>query len=649
MAAKGRILAVTGDAALVKELALSASSRERELVSVDSVREAVSRLALEEFAAVVFDAGRYPPAEWEAIVSARKQKAFPLFWIESLSTLSPLEARALRRLTWPLARGFADQVRASEKPIVLLAEPSLFASRALPIGLRQAGVQPVLLDSAVGMIKLVAEQAAIPDPRSTPKPKKGFWEKLGGGGGEPEQSAWLGNVFVVLFPGTLREAEELDVKLREAVPQAVCYYISGQDPQLAAVAALRDGLPASLMRELAGGAPAILEASAEAPKALKEKARVLLLDNDKASLESHALTLIAAGYEVTTPVDITAALKLVEKPGAFDLAAIGIALAYAKIPGKEIAQRLRQVDPDMRIVFMVDQFPVETVTKRLSEVVELGLDDALLKPVEPVRLLFSVQRALERRFLIVENRRLLKEVQESNRQLAQINSFQKKFFAMVAHDVKNPLTAILGYSEVLTLKLKNMPTESNYLGHVYSAAKTLNLLISDLVDLAAIESGKLRVNIGQLDLFLVVREVQSRIEVVAKQRKIEFAVEVPPSLPALAGDPARLGQVIQNLATNAIQYTAEGGRVTLRVDADSDWVTVGVRDTGIGISKEDLPRVFERFFQTEEAQKMRNAGFGLGLKIAREIVQMHGGEMGVESELGKGSRFFFTLPVQKPQ
>ncbi|MBI5240930.1 MAG: ATP-binding protein, partial [Elusimicrobia bacterium] len=138
----------------------------------------------------------------------------------------------------------------------------------------------------------------------------------------------------------------------------------------------------------------------------------------------------------------------------------------------------------------------------------------------------------------------------------------------------------------------------------------------------------------------------SRIEIVAGQRKITFDVDVPAALPPLAGDPARLGQVIQNLCTNAIQYTKEGGKVTVRAEASPEKVVVSVIDTGIGIAAADLPRIWERFFQTEEAKKMRKAGFGLGLKIAREVVQMHGGEMGLSSQLGVGSRFFFWLPVK---
>jgi signal transduction histidine kinase len=192
-----------------------------------------------------------------------------------------------------------------------------------------------------------------------------------------------------------------------------------------------------------------------------------------------------------------------------------------------------------------------------------------------------------------------------------------------------------------------MPSEGRYAANIHTSAKTLDVLISDLVDLAAIESGKLRVEIGTLDLLSVVNEVRGRVEIAAQKRNLNFAVELPPSLPLLAGDTARIGQVVQNLCTNAIQYTKEGGKVTIKVETAPDRVVVSVVDTGIGISREDLPRVWERFFQTEAAKSMRKAGFGLGLKIAREIVQMHGGEMGIESRIGVGSRFFFHIPIKK--
>jgi len=147
----------------------------------------------------------------------------------------------------------------------------------------------------------------------------------------------------------------------------------------------------------------------------------------------------------------------------------------------------------------------------------------------------------------------------------------------------------------------------------------------------------------------VVAEFGSRILIAAQQRNIKYTVHPLPPLPKIQGDPQRLGQVLQNLCTNAINYTPEGGSVTVTVTRDdaAGEIRTGVQDTGIGISKEDLPKIFQRFFQTEQAQKMRKGGFGLGLKIAREIVERHGGRIGVESEPGKGSLFYFTLPLPK--
>ena len=652
MATRGRVLIISADKTLIGEMTPSLAGREYEVLTSSGVREAALRLGTEQFAAVVFDQAKVTPQEREALLGIHsKQPTYALFLVENQASLSPVESLPLRRLNWPLPAGFVDQVRAVDRPIVFLCDQTLFATNALGMHLTQSGIQPIRMESTKGMIDFVRQQceAMTPKPKSL-KPKS-LWERLGASGDtDVQEPVVLGKILIVQFPGRVQEAEALDGLLRQTVSMAICYYVSGADPVRAAAKAVKESFPASLMREQAGRVAGILAGATDEPgkkDGPKEKDRILLLDNYQPTLATLGQALMAAGYEVTTSMDGAEALKLAGKKGTFHLSIIGTAIAMAQQSGAELAQKLREFDPDLRIIFMVDRYPLQAALQGVSQVVELGLDDALLKPVEASRLIFSVQRAMERRHLLLENARLLKEVQTSNQQLEQINGFQKKFFAMVAHDVKNPLTAILGYAEVLGMRLKDQPGELKCAGHIHSAARTLNALISDLVDLAAIESGKLRVEIGALDLAAVANEVRSRIDVVAQQRKIALSLEMPPVLPALSGDPHRIGQVIQNLCTNAIQYTKEGGSVTVRIDVTPDWVTVGVRDTGIGISKEDLPRVFERFFQTQEAQAMRKAGFGLGLKIAREIVQMHGGEIGLDSQLGVGSLFYFTLPVKK--
>lgn len=649
---KGRVLVVTTGKELLDEMAPSMSGRGLELVCVPTLKYAAARLATGDCSAMVVDFVQVPPAEREALLALHKQ--FPkvhLFTLESIASLAPAVTAPLRRLSWPLPMGFADQVRVIFRPVIILTDQVLFTTGVVQNAFHEAGVQPETLEAVRDLPEFIRRQnearAAAPAPKKTKK----LWGLLGAEEeAAPEPAPLPGNVVVVQFTGTMKEADSLDTGLRNAMPEAVCYYVSGMDTDRYGIQALKEGQPVALPRDQSGRVAGILIENSEGGDVRlkkREKERVLLLENFKPALTTLGQALVGRGYEVTSSMDGEEALRLCKK-GAFHLAVISTAIPFGQHNGAELAQKLREHDPDLRIIFMVDRYPLQAALQGVSQVVELGLDDAILKPVEASRLIFSVEKALERRFLLLENARLLTEMKDLNRQLAAVNGFQKNFFATVAHDVKSPLTAILGYSEVLANKLKAMPSEGRYAANIQTSAKTLNVLISDLVDLAAIESGKLRVEIGTLNLLSVVNDVCSRVEIAAQKRKLNFGMEVPSVLPPLAGDDARIGQVVQNLCTNAIQYTKEGGKITIKVETAPDRVIVSVIDTGIGISKEDLPRVWERFFQTKEAQGMRKAGFGLGLKIAREIVLRHGGEMGIESELGAGSRFFFHIPLKKP-
>ncbi len=650
---QGRVLVVTTGKELLDEMAPSMSGRGLEMAVVPTLRYAAERLEKGDCSSLVVDFGKVPHEERANFLALRgKYPTVRFFLLETPASNSPDQQAPLRRLSWPLPAGFADQARVSQRPIVLLAEQVLFMTGAVQKALQEAGVKPVTVDTAADLPAFIKEQLKTRDSSVQPKQTKSLWSRLGveKDAGSGPAAPLPGNVLVVQFNGAQAEAESLDYAIRSGIPEASCYFITGADTVRYAQQALREGKPVSLMRDQAGRIAGILaelaEGEADIPLKSREPERILLLDNFKPALTMLSQALLGAGYEVTASMDGGEALNACKK-GSFHLAVVGTAITFAEHSGAELAQKLRERDPDLRIIFMVDQYPLKAALQGVSQVVELGLDDALLKPVEPSRLIFSVQKALEARFLKLENARLLKETQQQKTQLELVNGFQKKFFATVAHDVKSPLTAILGYAEVLTGKLKSMPSEQRYAANIQTSAKTLNVLISDLVDLAAMESGKLRVEIGELHLLDVIQDVYARVEIAAQKRRLTLVKDAPPSLPPLAGDDARIGQVVQNLCTNAIQYTKEGGRITIKAELKPDRVEVSVIDTGIGISKEDLPRVWERFFQTKEAQGMRKAGFGLGLKIAREIVQRHGGEMGIESELGVGSRFFFHIPLGK--
>ncbi|MBI3547556.1 MAG: response regulator [Elusimicrobia bacterium] len=651
MAEKKRIIYILKDAALAAQVTAACAARSTKADIFESYSQARQNWASAEteLLGVVGDLATLSVPERDTLIQYHQVPGAPkLIFLEGQHPAQGSNGHFVQKVRWPVTKGFMEGLKAQAGvPMLYFADSTLYLTGFLQSVLNQFGLKTVLMESPVGITDIFGAQPP-PAPAPVPRPTSSFWNKLTTTA-PPTQAApqeeGLGNNVIVLWKGDTDAAEGQALKVREAVQNLRCFHVTTAGPVHDAEQALRAGKIAYLPRAVADASVQLLEGrSIDEPNS---KGRVLLVDNFKPSLVQLAQAMINEGYEVTALMRGEEALEVAQTT-RYQLAVVGAALAFAKQTGIELAQKLRETDPDMRLILTVDRYPLQAALQGVSQVVEVGLDDCLLKPVEPSRLMFSITRALERRRLLLENARLFQELGVANEHLKELNGFQQKFFATVAHDVKNPLTAIRGYAELISWKVKDAEL-MKCVGHIMTSSKTLEGLVSDLVDYAAIESGKLRVSLSQCDLLGVAGEVRPRIEMVAEKRRIRFIVNVPPSLPPIQGDTLRLGQVIQNLCTNAVQYTPEGGQVTLSIVPSPTQLVVSVQDTGIGIAKEDLPRVFERFFQTEAAQKMRRAGFGLGLKIAAEIVKAHGGGIGVESELGKGSRFYFTIPVARQE
>jgi signal transduction histidine kinase len=522
----------------------------------------------------------------------------------------------LARMQWPLDPAFVDMLPLfTEAPVVFLAESTLYVTGMLLEHLKRGGVEPTVVSAPSGIPQLLSSAA--------------FGEE------DPPRLRSL----IAPWSGDLLEVEEAVQSLRAVSPTAHLILVDSRAPIHAAEHALRLRRPAFLPRRLFElSADLLLGRPAADPTSL---GRILLMDKDVSALAELGRGLMQEGFEVLACSDPADALDRATRD--YYHAAVLSAASVQAAGGSETVVGLRQADPNLRIILMVEPALLGQGIQPLIRFVDVGLDDFLLKPLDAARLKFSLSRALDRRHLRIENERLLRELRQTHHELEQRSGFQSKFFAMVAHDVKNPLTAVRGYAEILLGRLKD-PGHLRCAENIRSAADNLNALISDLVDFAAIESGKLRVDPQDMDLARVIEEVGARVQVAAQRRSIRIGISVPGALPLLRGDPLRVGQVLQNLCSNAIQYTPEGGSVELRAEPGAASVRVSVRDTGIGISKQDLPRIFERFFQGEDAQTMRRAGFGLGLKIASEIVRAHGSAIEVSSDPGKGSTFSFTLP-----
>ena len=230
-------------------------------------------------------------------------------------------------------------------------------------------------------------------------------------------------------------------------------------------------------------------------------------------------------------------------------------------------------------------------------------------------------------------------------ELKKLERMRIEFVANVSHELRTPLTSIRGFVETLKGGAIREPENSQrFLDIIESHTERLNNLINDLLELSKIESKEIKMEFQPIALREAIEEVVSNFKEALKQKGHIVEIDIPPDFPQVEADPERIEQVFTNLLDNAIKFTPKNGRICIRaVDKEKD-IQIEVSDTGIGIPQEHLPRLFERFYRVDKARSRELGGTGLGLSIVKHITQAHGGKVGVESELGKGSKFFFTLP-----
>jgi signal transduction histidine kinase len=224
---------------------------------------------------------------------------------------------------------------------------------------------------------------------------------------------------------------------------------------------------------------------------------------------------------------------------------------------------------------------------------------------------------------------------------------KSQFLANMSHELRTPLNAILGYTELILDNVYGDTAEKmrEVLDRIQRNGRHLLSLINDVLDLSKIEAGQLNLSLADYSLKEVVQSVYSAVEALAKEKQIALKVEVPPHLPAARGDERKLTQVLLNLVGNAIKFT-DTGEVAIKAFAANGAFTVAVRDTGPGIAEVEQAKIFEEFQQADSSITKKKGGTGLGLAIAKRIVELHGGRIWVESSLGHGSTFSFTLPTK---
>ena len=224
-----------------------------------------------------------------------------------------------------------------------------------------------------------------------------------------------------------------------------------------------------------------------------------------------------------------------------------------------------------------------------------------------------------------------------------------EFVSTVSHELRTPMTSIKGYADLLMMGAVGEMTadQRNFLAIIRNNADRLTDLVNDLLNISRIESGRVELALKAIRIEKTIGQVITTLEPRAKDKGLVLRQDVPPDLPNVLADPARVVQILTNLVANACQYTPTGGEVVVSARAHGDEVHISVHDTGIGVSPADQEKIFDRFFRADDPLVQEVSGTGLGLPIVKSLTEMHGGRIWVESEPGEGSTFTFTLPVAK--
>ncbi len=249
-------------------------------------------------------------------------------------------------------------------------------------------------------------------------------------------------------------------------------------------------------------------------------------------------------------------------------------------------------------------------------------------------------------------REMTEELGSRNLSLADALKSKDRFVATMSHELRTPLNAVISYADLLDLEIDVPLSEKQHthVNRITASAQHLVRLIAEVLDFAKMNAGQLAVEACPLDIVAQAEEAVALVTSGAHSKGLELTIESPPeSLPTASGDRLRVRQVLLNLLSNAIKFT-DYGQVTVRFGLmGDDAVSVIVQDTGVGVAEDDLPRLFEDFYQVDGEPTRTRGGSGLGLAISRRLVLLMGGELSAESQLGEGSTFIFTLPVaQEP-
>lgn len=319
----------------------------------------------------------------------------------------------------------------------------------------------------------------------------------------------------------------------------------------------------------------------------------------------------------------------------------------------DVAKLLDSNYPDSREAQSRLGFRTVLAVPMVREGASVGIITVLRKEVQPfsnaeVRL---VETFADQAVIAIQNARLFREIEDKSRQLGIANQHKSEFLANMSHELRTPLNAIIGFSEVLTERMFGDVNDKQmeYLQDIHSSGQHLLTLINDVLDLSKIEAGRMELDLSCFDLGLLLDNALTLVRERAQRNGLSMSLEVGEGLNEWVADARKVKQIVVNLLSNAVKFTPSGGSVRLTArriqKAGEPMAEVSVADTGVGIAPEDQAMVFDEFRQAGGDYLRKSEGTGLGLSLAKRFVELHGGTLGVDSRLGEGATFTFTLPI----
>ncbi len=378
---------------------------------------------------------------------------------------------------------------------------------------------------------------------------------------------------------------------------------------------------------------------------------ILVTDDNVATLKTLSAGLEDMGHTVSTAVNGQEALALIRRQP------FNIVIADIKLPdisGLEILEMAKELNPEAAVIMITGHASIETAVDAINE----GAYAYILKPVAVNELENIINNALREQRLLVENRELVeslqqsnKRLEEANRALEQVSHAKSDFMAKMSHELRTPLNSIIGFSEVLLNKTTSpidQTTHDEFLNYIHISARHLLHLIDEALDLARIESGKMTLEPSEFDLAVLLEDVKMTVLPILTAKKQTLTIENSAGISTILADESKMKQIFLNLISNASKFTSRGGKIGIVCRLETpNLLHCSVIDNGIGIRRQDQQRIFEEFGQAKRQSGGKREGVGLGLSIAKRLVGLHGGDIWVDSEVGQGSTFIFSIPVAK--